>query len=120
MRTRSSDTVRVRFLDGDRAVGELRRVAQELVSGCPNVQEVRLFGSLAKGNYAPGSDADVLIVLREDERPLLDRIPEFLRWFLKVSLPVEVFPYTRKEMERMRQQGASVIQSIDREGIRLA
>ncbi|OGG46319.1 MAG: hypothetical protein A3F84_27150 [Candidatus Handelsmanbacteria bacterium RIFCSPLOWO2_12_FULL_64_10] len=120
MRTRSSDTVRVRFLDGGRVVGELRRTAQELVAGCPNVQEVRLFGSLAKGNYAPGSDADVLIVLREDERPLLDRIPEFLRWFLKVSVPVEVFPYTCEEVERMRGRGVSFIKGIDREGIRLA
>ncbi|MBI2951446.1 nucleotidyltransferase domain-containing protein [bacterium] len=120
MRMRSSDTVRARFLDGDRAVGELRQVAQELVAGCPRVQEVRLFGSLARGNYAAGSDADVLIVLREDERPLLDRIPEFLKWFLKVSLPVEVFPYTCEEVERMRRRGVSVIKSADREGIRLA
>jgi predicted nucleotidyltransferase len=98
----------------------LRRTAQELIAGCPGVQEVRLFGSLAKGNYGPGSDADVLIVLQEDERPLLDRIPEFLRWFLNASVPVEVFPYTCEEVERMRRQGVSFMRSVDREGIRLA
>ena len=98
----------------------MKRVALALAGECPNVLEVRLFGSLAKGNYAPGSDADVLVVLREDARPLLDRIPEFLRRFLDVSVPVEVFPYTRAELERMRRQGVSFMNSIDREGIRLA
>lgn len=120
MPTRSSDTVKVRFLDRDRVVDELKRIALALAGEFPNVLEVRLFGSLARGNYAPGSDADVLIILREDARPMLDRIPDFLRRFWDVSVPVEVFPYTGAELEGMRRRGISFVNSIDREGIRLA
>ena len=66
---------------------------------------VSLFGSLARGNYAPGSDADIFILLKEDARRFTDRIPEFLTHFSGVGLPVEVFPYTIKEIMEMKDVG---------------
>lgn len=34
-----------------------------------------------KGDYVPGSDADLLVILEADPRPFTERIPEFRRWF---------------------------------------
>ncbi len=57
---------------------------------------VVLFGSFASGRAVPGSDLDVLIVLRDDPRPFLDRIPDYAPD--DVPFPVDVFPYTMAEI----------------------
>lgn len=67
--------------------------------------EVALFGSLVKGDYGPGSDADVLVILRRDERRFIDRQDEFLIHFSGVGVPVDVFPYTLEEIERLKDGG---------------
>lgn len=120
MQESSSDTVKVFYLDGERAIGVLRELAEAALREEPNNEEILLFGSLSPGDYAPGSDADLLILLREDARPSIDRIPQFMRAFSGAGLPVEVFPYTRGEMERMEQSKNLFIERILREGIIIA
>ncbi len=63
-----------RFCDGveiisvDRAA--LRRRLEEITARIrrerPKVQEVLLFGSFARGDFTPGSDVDVAVLLNED------------------------------------------------------
>ncbi len=65
----------------------------------PRVEEVVVFGSFAKGNYAPGSDIDVFIILNRAEGLIRDRIPEFLPGAFPVG--VDLFPYTRQELETL-------------------
>ncbi len=60
------------------------------------MEEIIVFGSFAKGNYAPGSDVDILIVLSHSSRPFRDRIPELLPGAFPVGL--DLFPYTREEI----------------------
>jgi predicted nucleotidyltransferase len=67
---------------------------------------------LVKGDYVPGSDADVLVILEVDPRPFMERIPEFRRWFLDVPIDVEVFPYTRDEMAKGQAESGSFIHSV--------
>ncbi len=93
--------VKVRFFNRERILLKLTILARNLLALKNNVIEVSLFGSLARGNYAPGSDADLLIILKEDERRFMDRIPEFLSYFSNVGVPVEVFPYTQDELRNM-------------------
>ena len=113
-------TARVSFLDGDAAVGKIRGLAQGLLIRHPEVTAVILFGSLARGDYAPGSDADLLLFLDSDKRRLIDRIPDYLREFLDAPVPVEVFPYTKDEVDRMRASGNHFIERALREGVTLA
>jgi hypothetical protein len=70
--------------------------AKRLFAEHPEVEEVVVFGSFAKGNYAPGSDVDILIVLSGSARPFRDRIPELLPGAFPVGL--DLFPYTRAEI----------------------
>ncbi len=104
--------VRVRFLNRDEIITRLVAIAEELLALKPDVMEVSLFGSLVQGNYAPGSDADIYILLRKDARKFSDRIPEFLGHFSKVGLPVEVFPYTLEDIEKMK--GSGFIKAIQK------
>lgn len=63
----------------------------------------------------PGSDADLLIVLRRHGLPRwFDRIPEFSQLFDDTDVPVDVFPYTREELERLEQSGSNLTRAMRR------
>lgn len=89
--------MRVFWLKRDELIKELHRVAKEVGEKDDKVVKIVLFGSLAEGRAVPGSDADVLILLREDNRRFMDKIPEYLEKF-SIDFPVEVFPYTVSEI----------------------
>lgn len=99
---RSSDSVKIRSLDGPGTIRKLKSIGSTILKSNDRVTAVYLFGSLACGRYAPGSDADILIVLQSDQQNrVMDRIPEFARYFLDLALDVDVFPYTREELDAM-------------------
>lgn len=66
-----------------------------------DVVAVYLFGSAAEGRAVPGSDADVLILLRGSDVRWLDRPLEFARYFDDCGVGVEVFCYTVDEAARV-------------------
>jgi predicted nucleotidyltransferase len=109
MPDKSSSFVRVFFADKERVLRELRAWATELKRR-PDVEKVGLFGSYATGTYGPHSDADLLIVLRTSAEAFRDRIPGFLPSHL--SVPCDVFPYTRGEIENLQRDGSPWIQHI--------
>ncbi len=88
-----------RFLNKEKIVDALKKIAGRMAEK-PNVRGVYLFGSLVEGVYTPKSDADILVVLKADERNPRDRIPEYLRYFLDAPIPVDVFPFTEKEIAK--------------------
>jgi len=99
---RSCGSVQVAFLDRNRAIAELSERARQLLERDSRVVAVGLFGSLARGEALPSSDADILIVLKSHPQPRwFDRIPEYADAFRGVTLPVEPFPYTLKELNRL-------------------
>jgi predicted nucleotidyltransferase len=113
--------VRIAFLDRDRAIAELRDAAQRLVARDARVLAVGLFGSLARGQALPSSDADVLIVLRDHPQPRwFDRIPEYAEAFRETSLPVEPLAYTHDELNHMRRARVGFIQTILRDVLPLS
>lgn len=97
---------------------KLKSVAQQMKARHPEIEQVLLFGSLARGDAVPGSDADLLVILSSAALPLMERIPRYL----PVGLPlgVDVFPYTQKEIDRMLAAGNHFIGQAVKEGIALA
>jgi predicted nucleotidyltransferase len=81
----------------------------------PDVAEILLFGSFARGDYGPRSDLDLLIVLEQSDRPFVERIGEFLR--LVPPYPTDVFPYTREEIEARLAEGDPFLGRAIAEGI---
>ena len=100
----SSASVRVLSLDKDAVVRRLRQLSAELLAQNVNVQRVMLFGSLATDSYSPHSDADLLVVLAEDERRRMDRTTEFILHFLPAGCPTDVLVYTEAELEREKNE----------------
>lgn len=94
----SLNSVRVFWLDQERLIGELHKAAQRVGEGDENVLKIVLFGSLAQKRGVPGSDADVLIMLKESDKSFPERIEEWSEKFV-LDFPFEVFPYTVKEQD---------------------
>ncbi|MBI1734769.1 MAG: nucleotidyltransferase domain-containing protein [Candidatus Rokubacteria bacterium] len=96
-------TASVTWFDRAGVLRQLEDTVSALVVQHPEVEEVVLFGSLATGTPVPGSDVDLLLVLTTSDEPFLTRIPRFMPTGFPVD--VDVFPYTRGEIEAMRRDG---------------
>ena len=80
----------------------------------PEIERAVLFGSLQRGDAVPGSDADVLLVLRTAGLPFSERAalyrPE------GVSVPIDLFAYTRAELDDMLANGNRFVSRALAEG----
>jgi predicted nucleotidyltransferase len=92
------NSAKVFWLDQANLLREIHKVAREVAEKNENILKIILFGSLAEKKAVPGSDADILIILREDTKPFMDRMAEWLEKF-SLDFPVEIFPYTEKELD---------------------
>jgi predicted nucleotidyltransferase len=115
-----SNSVKVTFLDREGIIEKLRRISSDILKGNKNILGIYLFGSLAGGRSVPGSDADILIVLREDRRRFIDRMTEFLRLYLRIPIAIDVFPYTGDELKTMIASGNRFITTLWLEKVVLA
>ena len=73
--------------------------ARHLLEAEPEIEEIVVFGSFENGTYAPGSDLDVFIVMSRSNEPVRERIRTLLPG--RFPVPVDLFPYTRWEMESL-------------------
>jgi predicted nucleotidyltransferase len=112
--------VTVFYLDGQATIQALKQKAIKVKQANPDVLEISLFGSLARGDHSPGSDADLYILIKEDGQTPFDRIPRFLRLFLDSPIGTDVLVYTPTESEKMRSEGNLLLKQIEREKITLA
>ena len=60
-----------------------------------------LFGSRARGDAAPESDIDVIVVAPSD-RPFVDRFHDYMPALLAAEGAVDLFVYTPEEFERLK------------------
>ena len=118
MPNKSLISVRKRFKRRDDVILALKEAVRKNIKKFPEVKRVLLFGSSAREDWGLRSDADILIVLKASEhKRFFDRIPRYLDLFLKVPLPIDIFPYTEDELKRMKKQGNSLILRALKEGI---
>lgn len=112
--------VRVFRLDCQAVLARLEDRAHRLLAEEPQVREVWLFGSLARGEAGPGSDADLLVVLETSALPFLDRSALAARHFEGIGVGCDVLAYTRAELESLRREGAALPRRVQAEGRVLA
>ncbi|MGH9319274.1 MAG: nucleotidyltransferase domain-containing protein [Vicinamibacteria bacterium] len=70
--------------------------AQRILDAHSEAEEIIVFGSFVKGTYGPGSDIDVVVLLQSSEKPMRERIPDFLPGRFPVGM--DVFPVTVEEL----------------------
>ncbi len=102
-------------------VSALEERARRVVHDRAEVIEVRLFGSLATGNAAPGSDADLLIVLDGSvDEAFPDRATRYAPFFGGLGIACDLFPYKETELARLGGEGNTVITSALKASVTLA
>ena len=93
----------------------LEQAVERLTRTHPEIEEVWLFGSLARGDAVPGSDADLLIILSDSLLLFLERSvfyqPE------SCGVGIDVLAYTRKEINKMKAEGNPFVESALAEGV---
>lgn len=92
--------------------------AKALVESDDNVCGVLLFGSLARDEHAPGSDADLLVVLRSSPAPPAERAARLPA--LRLSIPADLVVYTETELEELLAEGLPFLRRALGEGRWLA
>ena len=93
-------SVVVKSVDAAAVRRAVDQYAKWLLETRPDVEEIVVFGSFAKGTYSPGSDIDLLVVLKDSNKSGRDRIPDLLPGAFPVGL--DLLPCTRAEMETRR------------------
>lgn len=113
----SLPSVKVIFADRNQIMGALERLVHTWVHKYPEIVRIILFGSYVRGDYFPGSDVDVLIILTESNKRLLERIPAFY----PSSFPcdIDIFPYTHEEIDRLRNDPHGLVHRALSEGMQL-
>ncbi len=105
--------VRAFRINRERVLCSLRDRALLLRRERPDVLDVRLFGSLARDQATPGSDADVFVLLDDGAPPMLDRLPPLARYFAGCGIGCDVVAYTRSELERLRAEASRFVRELD-------
>lgn len=95
----------------------LQAAVAKLAQKHPEIEEVWLFGSLARGEAMPGSDADLLLVLTDSNCSFRDRYAVYQPDFPGVG--VDVFAYTRAEIAQMQADGNPFLRRALAEGVAL-
>jgi predicted nucleotidyltransferase len=114
---KSSASVRTFWLDQKKIVARLGKATISLANRHLEIKRVILFGSLVRGEAAPGSDADLLIVLDKSDIPFLSRSARYQP--APVGVGVDLFAYTEAELEKMLADGNPFISRALAEGITL-
>jgi uncharacterized protein len=87
--------VAIHRLDHPAVMRALRAYGSEL-SSRPEVREVVLIGSLARGDWSARSDADVVVIVDDAAERFQDRSPGYTP-SRSVGVSVDVFVYTSEE-----------------------
>jgi predicted nucleotidyltransferase len=112
--------VRVFRLDREGVLDRLRERAQAVLARRPDVVEIRLFGSLARGEARPGSDADLFVVLRDGAPGLMERVTSLAREFSGVGIGCDVIAYTESEARALAKRRNAFARVVFEEGQLLA
>ena len=112
LRQTSSGSVKIISLDRSELLSRLRQVADRIRAEHPEVTDVRVFGSIARGDHVGVSDVDVLIVLRNGE--LADPMEQIHTFYPYFDLPigVDLLVYSFEQLEQRLEVGDPFLEQV--------
>lgn len=111
-------SVRVRSPDWAAVYAGLQAWASELIESDSSALGVLLYGSLARGDHAPGSDADLIVVVESSPHEPRQRAAHLAA--LRLPICHEVVVYTADEFRRLQEEGSFFVVRALAEGRWLA
>ena len=86
-----------RFVDRDEILVFAREAARRIAARHQGVQRVLLFGSFARGDYGVRSDLDLLVIVSSADKPVHERLTDFLED--ASAYPTDIFVFTERELQ---------------------
>ena len=114
MRTEYYGSVKVTYFEKDKVWQAVGKLARDLEERFPEIRRAMVFGSLVHDRAVPGSDVDLLLVLKTSDRKFLDRPAKYRPDGFPVGL--DIFAYTADEMEKMLDDENFFVRRALREG----
>ena len=115
----SFDSVKIISLNRAEMLVQLRAIAAHIRREHHEIEDIRVFGSLARGDATGTSDVDVLILLQHSsESDPMRRILTFLPYF-DLDRGADLLVYTRAELEQQLAAQNHFLQKTWRESIAL-
>ncbi len=75
----------------------------------PLISGIGIFGSFSGGNWGPGSDLDIILILKESPSPFMERGTKFDTF--EIPVPVDLLVYTEEEWKKMEKERPTGIPS---------
>ncbi len=98
----SSGSVKAISLNREGIIRKLERVAEEASRVFPAIVEVRLFGSLAKGEETGLSDADIFILAEDENDNPVERMKPYFNFFSdRLDIGIDMIVATKREAENL-------------------
>ena len=113
MRVRSLNSSVVRWPTAAEVDSAVRIWARELVASDANVVAIGYFGSYARGDWGPGSDLDVVIIVASSDASFVGRIHPGDATVLPV--PTDVLTYTTDEWRQLGARGGRFAETLARD-----
>lgn len=101
----SSGSVRGIYLNKERVIKRLNEISDEALKEFPLIKEIRLFGSIAKGEESGLSDVDIFILLSEsNEKNPLERLKPYYNFFSdRLDIAIDMIVATKDEKENYKE-----------------
>ena len=111
----SLGSVKILSIDNNALFDSLKTVSSEIKSRFPYVKRILLFGSFAREDYTPESDVDILIIVKYEHAPFIQRKDVFFSYFEKIPLDINLLVYTEEELSKMMASGNFFIVNVMKE-----
>lgn len=115
MPVRSSTSSVLRWPDRARVHAALVAWATEAGRSLPELSRVGYFGSYARGEWGPGSDLDVVLVVARSDQPFMERGSRYD--LTRLPVPAEPLVYTVDELERLQREGGRFASVLGKETV---
>ena len=93
---------------------EVKRITRQIVEKY-KPEKIILFGSAARGEFGPDSDADFLVIKRETPHYGAERIRELSR-LIDRNIPLDLIVYRPEEFEERLNMGDPFLKAVIKEG----
>lgn len=101
---KSCGSVKAIWLNRAELLEKLQQAANQALIAFPEIIEIRLFGSLARGEQTGLSDADIFILTTRDEPNPIERMRPYFYFFSeRLGLVVDVIAATPQESKDLQE-----------------
>lgn len=115
MPVRSSSSSVLKWPDRESVDRAVREWAAGRAGEREDVVRIGYVGSYARGDWGPGSDLDLIVILEETDAPFEER---GRAWdTLDLPVPADLLVYTRAEWRRMREAGRRFVREAEAEAV---